>query len=352
MNQLLLMACCFGATLIGVEGVRRWAYHRQVLDIPNGRSSHTRPTPRGGWLAIVGTVLIAVTVEALAAPDWPALTLICFLGGLTLVAVIGWLDDLHSLTSRLRLVVQLVAALLLLVGAVRLISPGPVNPAIAVGYAILGAFWLVGLTNAYNFMDGIDGIAAGQAVVAGVGWALVGAITQQPFVSVVGLIVAAACLGFLFHNWPPARIFMGDVSSGFLGCMFGFLALGASKGKLELFAAGAALVWPFLFDTTFTLLRRLCHKENIFAAHRSHLYQRLVLAGLNHQSVTLLYLVLALTGLGGALLLSRAPESGWLVMAALAGLACALWKLVVHIERKMVKTQDAKTAASHHPEGV
>jgi FlaA1/EpsC-like NDP-sugar epimerase len=161
--------------------------------------------------------------------------------------------------------------------------------------------WIVGVTNAYNFMDGIDGIAAGQAVVAGLGWAVIGWVNGQPTVGTLGALIAATSLGFLGHNWPPARIFMGDVGSAFLGYTLAVLPLVASAGSAGIGPTAALmwamlLAWPFLFDTSYTLVRRLLRGENIVTAHRSHLYQRLTAAGHTHLFVTILYVFLAIVG--------------------------------------------------------
>jgi UDP-N-acetylmuramyl pentapeptide phosphotransferase/UDP-N-acetylglucosamine-1-phosphate transferase len=125
----------------------------------------------------------------------------------------------------------------------------------------IALFWIMGLTNAYNFMDGIDGIAAGQAIVAGLGWAVIGWVNGQPLVGVLGVLIAATSLGFLGHNWPPARIFMGDVGSAFLGYTFAILPLMFAPGSAGTDSTVALiwailLVWPFLFDTSYTLMRR------------------------------------------------------------------------------------------------
>ena len=155
------------------------------------------------------------------------------------------------------------------------------------------------MINAYNFMDGIDGIAGSQAVVAGAGWFILGVLADVPAVAGLGLVLAASSIGFLIHNWHPASIFMGDVASGFLGYMFAILPLmqGGDNSHGATVLPGVLLVWPFLFDTILTFMRRLRNGEDVFAAHRSHLYQRLVISGLSHQTVTLLYAGLASLGL-------------------------------------------------------
>jgi len=128
-----------------------------------------------------------------------------------------------------------------------------------------------------------------------VAWTIIGARTGQPSLTLLGGAIAAASLGFLLHNWPPARIFMGDVGSAFLGFTLASLPL-LSPRRDALFVPAVLILWPFVFDGTFTILRRLRNRENIFAAHRSHLYQRLVIAGYSHAFVTTLYAALAVLG--------------------------------------------------------
>jgi UDP-N-acetylmuramyl pentapeptide phosphotransferase/UDP-N-acetylglucosamine-1-phosphate transferase len=153
------------------------------------------------------------------------------------------------------------------------------------------------LLNAYNFMDGIDGIAGGQGAVAGVGWAITGWLAGIPAVLVLGMLLAGSCAGFLRHNWSPARIFMGDVGSTFLGFSFAALPLMAGRIDRSLMAVGILLLWPFLFDAVFTFLRRLLNREKVWKPHRSHLYQRLTGAGSSHSVISRLYIGLAGCGM-------------------------------------------------------
>jgi UDP-N-acetylmuramyl pentapeptide phosphotransferase/UDP-N-acetylglucosamine-1-phosphate transferase len=267
--------------------------------------------------------------------------------------VVSLVDDLRPLSTGIRFGVQLAVAGLVLgisIGPLRAVSgveteildawlrPG------AVGYWLL-ALWFVGLINVYNFMDGIDGIAGLQAVVAGVAWAVIGTVLSLPMVQLTGAVVASAALGFLTLNWHPAKIFMGDAGSTVLGFLFAtlpFLAtaeggerLGARGERLELtrsLTIGAILVWPFLADGIFTFLRRLKNRENVLQAHRSHLYQRLVIAGHSHTRVTVVYGCLALLGAVLVIPLVKTPapgSSGSPVPAALGVLAAAfvgLWR--------------------------
>ena len=261
-----------------------------------------------------------------------------FAGAAVGIAAIGWLDDLHDLSQWFRMAVYALAAfiVLLALGPVTTISLPVLGPVLLdwVAWPLL-LLWLVGLTNAYNFMDGIDGIAGCQGVVAGLGWAVLGLCREWWAVEAFGLLLAGASLGFLTRNWPPARVFMGDVGSTFLGFSFAALPLLVDPADPRLFLAGLLFVWPFVFDTTFTLIRRLLRGENILRAHRSHLYQRLVIAGCSHRFVTLLYTGLAAAG--GVLAIgyaSRWPGADWLAVLAPPVMFAGFWILVGVQERK------------------
>jgi UDP-N-acetylmuramyl pentapeptide phosphotransferase/UDP-N-acetylglucosamine-1-phosphate transferase len=248
---------------------------------------------------------------------------------------------LRSLPVRVRFLTHALGALLVIAGiGYWRVADFPLLGQVQLGWLGLPLVfvWIVGLTNSYNFMDGIDGIAGGQAVLAGLGWALFGWWGDQPQVGALGALLAASSLGFLGHNWPPARIFMGDVGSGFLGYTFAVLPVVAALSDPRFILVGALLLWPFLFDTTFTFLRRLSRGENVFAAHRSHLYQRLVIAGRSHRFVTLLYTMLALIGALLALAwLSGSAGSHAAIVLLLPLLCLALWFYVVRQERERKK---------------
>jgi UDP-N-acetylmuramyl pentapeptide phosphotransferase/UDP-N-acetylglucosamine-1-phosphate transferase len=213
--------------------------------------------------------------------------------------------------------------------------------------------WIVGLTNAYNFMDGIDGIAGGQALVAGLGWALLGTVAGAPIVGGLGTLVSCSSLGFLLHNWYPAGIFMGDVGSAFLGYTLAVLPLLFSFSAGESAGApvvGLLLVWPFVFDTGFTFLRRLWRRENVFATHRSHLYQRITSPRSGHGRVALMYSGLALAG--GLLArvwsapAARRSATGLLVLPLLC---LGLWVYVVIQKRRRAAEEGPGSAAMERP---
>jgi UDP-N-acetylmuramyl pentapeptide phosphotransferase/UDP-N-acetylglucosamine-1-phosphate transferase len=315
----------------------RWAERRQFLDIPNERSLHTGPIPRGGGIPIVLIALIGLMVYSVWDGTFQWEICLTYIIGATLIAAISWLDDLRPLPNWVRFSAHSVGAILVILGFGSLHSLSlPFLRQLHLGWLSLPVtfLWIVGLTNAYNFMDGIDGIAGGQAVVAGFGWTALGCLSGQPIVSAIGLLLATSSLGFLGHNWSPARIFMGDVGSAFLGYTFAVLPIIAAQKDPRLALAGVLLVWPFVFDTVFTFLRRLRGGENVFAAHRSHLYQRLVIAGYSHGFVSSFYIGLAL--IGGILALAWSQNvvgSNFAVVLSVPFFCLILWIIVNRKER-------------------
>jgi UDP-N-acetylmuramyl pentapeptide phosphotransferase/UDP-N-acetylglucosamine-1-phosphate transferase len=200
---------------------------------------------------------------------------------------------------------------------------------------------VAGFTNAYNFMDGIDGIAGSQAAIAGFGWIGAGYALQDPLVAVLGAVLAAANLGFLLFNWPPASIFMGDVGSSFLGFVLAVLSVLVARQSAAIAMAGMLFVWPFVFDTVFTFLRRVGRREHLLRPHRTHLYQRLVLTGVSHRAVTLLYAALATTGLAVGHAVAREATIASAAGASLISvLAATVWLVVVRRERSVGVSRD------------
>lgn len=301
----------------------KWARRRNLLDIPNQRSSHVIATPRIGGVALVASVVAGLVLYQIAGSGIGREAAIVVAGALT-IAALGLADDFWTLSAIVRLLVQAVVA----TTVVALVGPLPL-PWFAPnswGALLLTVFWVGLLTNVYNFMDGIDGIAGAQAIIAGTGWTIVAFLAGSPDIAALSLLVAAASGGFLVHNWQPAKVFMGDAGSGFFGFLFGTLPLLAPAGRVSLVWCGVLLLWPFLFDTGFTLLRRASRLENILAAHRSHIYQRLVLTGCSHRDVTLVYVGLALLGVVSAILVeTRQPIAPIFSICAIVIAAGGLW---------------------------
>lgn len=300
-----------------------WARRRDYLDVPNDRSSHIVATPRIGGVALVLGVLGGVMVLHVAAGAISREMTIVLAGGIG-IAMLGLVDDFRDLPAPVRLAVQasVATAVVMSAGAATLPGVG------ADGWvaSLVTVLWLVALTNAYNFMDGIDGIAGAQALVGGAGWAAVGALAGVPQLAGLGLLVAAASGGFLLYNWHPARVFMGDAGSGFFGFLFGAFSLVPSAGGAALWWCAVLLMWAFLIDTGFTLIRRASRGENLLSAHRSHIYQRLVLTGRSHRYVALVYAGLALLGGTAAVSVMAGHSPALLVsVAGIVAAAAAVW---------------------------
>jgi UDP-N-acetylmuramyl pentapeptide phosphotransferase/UDP-N-acetylglucosamine-1-phosphate transferase len=317
--------------------VCEWARRRRILDLPNERSSHVTPTPRLGGIGIVCGVLAGTLLSTLARGTLAPAGLTLVLPVALALAAVSLSDDLRGLPAMFRLVCHVIAAAVTVAG---LDVAGRVHAAgaewwLAWTFAIAAGTWIVYFVNAFNFMDGIDGIAAGQALVAGLGWTLVGAALGESGTIQVGAVVAGASIGFLVLNWSPARVFMGDVGSAFLGYLLAVLPLLGAGSPVPAAAPALLLVWPFLVDTAFTLVRRARRGERLTEAHRSHLYQRISAPALGgraatHAHVAGAYMALAAIGAPSAW---AAATGHWGVAAAgvLAGaiLAVASWRMVV-----------------------
>jgi UDP-N-acetylmuramyl pentapeptide phosphotransferase/UDP-N-acetylglucosamine-1-phosphate transferase len=281
----------------------RFAIGRNLLDVPNARSSHEIPTPRLGGLAVIAGVWAAAPLA-----DGSFLVLVAA----TLAGVVGLLDDFVDLKFWMKAAGQATAAFVLL-----FLAPPPICEAAGPFWPItllFGVVWIVAVVNAYNFMDGIDGIAGGTAILNALFLAaFVGASTGLGN----GLAaVAAAVGGFMLWNVSPARIFLGDSGSHFVGFFLGAVALytepvgraGDAFGPYLAFAVAGAVFTPFLFDTAFTLVRRAKARKNVFAAHREHIYQRITPDPAKHRQVSNVYFAFsAVAGLAALLASGGAP---------------------------------------------
>lgn len=289
-SVLLMLMATFIGSLVGTWLMRRIALTHDIIDRPNSRSSHLQPTPRGGGVALVGTSTLAfIGLYFLDFRSNPLL-LALLLGGLP-IAVVGFFDDRSSVAAGVRFAVHALAALagvLILGGLPPLAGNGAVIDLGIWGDA-LTVVAIVWATNLYNFMDGIDGIAASESIfVLGVGALLTASMGS--FVDPVvmsALVLATAACGFLIWNWPPAKIFMGDVGSGYLGYVIAILALAAAHERPAMLFAWLVLGGVFFVDATVTLIRRLLRRERVYQAHRTHAYQRLARRWQSHRRVTL-----------------------------------------------------------------
>jgi Fuc2NAc and GlcNAc transferase len=313
-----LLPAVLGIALFMTGMLRRYALARSLMDIPNARSSHSVPTPRGGGVAIVLVflaVLLWLVVQGLVEP-----AAAYGLGGAgAFVAVLGFLDDHGHIAARWRLLGHFTAAgwALFWLGGLAPLQVWGLQLDLGWAGYVLAAFYLVWLLNLYNFMDGIDGIASTEAICVCVGAAaLVWVGNGSVATWLLPLVLAAAVAGFLFWNFPPARIFMGDAGSGFLGITLGVLSLQAAWVNPQWLWCWLILLGVFIVDATFTLLRRLLRGDKVYEAHRSHAYQYASRRFSRHLPVTLSVAALNLFWL--------LPIALWVGVGGLDGLLAVL----------------------------
>ncbi len=334
MNLLTLFCLVSAVAIVSAYLTRvalRVALERNILDLPNGRSSHTLPTPRAGGVALVFAFVGAVGVLGVCHLLSPLET-VGLLAGVAIAMVGAW-DDVVDLPVPLRLAVQIVACAVAALALVdyRSLRPAASGPLWAGATLLLvwAGVWvaLVWMVNLTNFMDGIDGLAGAEAVTVG-GLCCLFSVAAHGVNAPAMLfgVVAAAALGFLLWNWHPAAIFMGDVGSGFLGFCFGALTLlTAVRGELSVFVP-LILLGVFLVDATYTLVSRMARGERWYAPHRSHGFQHLA-RRFGHERTTLLVVRVNLLWLAPcAAVAQRYPSYAWpCLFAAWAPLVVAAW---------------------------
>lgn len=292
--------------------LRRYSLANSIIDIPTARSSHSVPTPTGGGVAVVVSFLLALPLLGWGqAVSFQAL--IAVGGAGALIAIIGFSDDLRHVAVRWRLLGHFAAsgwALYWLGGLPELVLFGVT---VNLGWAGWGVavFYLVWMLNLYNFMDGIDGIAGVEAICACLSMCLLYALSGKPGLVLLPLFLAMAVTGFLCWNFLPARIFMGDAGSGFIGIILGIFSIQAAWASSQLLWAWLILLGVFIVDATFTLIRRLVRGDKVYEAHRSHAYQFASRSYGSHLPVTL-----AVVGLN---LLWLLPVAMCVVMLGLDG---------------------------------
>jgi len=303
--MLLLLIVLSAVSYLGTCVVMRSAEKRGLLDRPNERSSHVCPTPRGGGLAIVVAFLFGCIGVWLLGFISETLFISLFLSS-SLVAGIGFIDDHGHVSAKIRLLMQLVAVVILGLGIGWPYDLSSVSPTIFYLLVLIisvGGVWIINLV---NFMDGIDGLVAAQMLLFAL---MMGSYAWfvydlSSFV-ILCLITVSAIMGFLTLNFPPAKVFMGDVGSGFLGVIAVAFLLLAWHEEFRLFVAALILLGVLVVDSTFTLVRRLISGQNVFQAHRLHAYQKLSIVLNSHKKVTL--------GMSGFNFLWLYPL-GWLVI--------------------------------------
>lgn len=309
--NIWILATAFIAFTISAWLTRRFCdplSRLHLLDHPNERSLHSQPTPRTGGVAVLAGVFSVIPVWAIISDDMGPVPWLSF--GTLIVAAFSFFDDRHGLSASARLLGHFLGAGFIVLGAGLGLPPifqqmSMFSNWIGIG---LSLFFLVWMVNLYNFMDGMDGFAGGMtlfgfATLGVFGW-LAG---NMPFL-VMSLGLAAAAAGFLFFNFPPARIFMGDTGSASLGLLAGGLILWGARETVFPFWAGVLVFSPFIVDATVTLLTRIMKREPFWLAHKTHFYQRLVVLGWGHRKTVLAEYILIAACSGSALWMAAKPQ--------------------------------------------
>jgi UDP-N-acetylmuramyl pentapeptide phosphotransferase/UDP-N-acetylglucosamine-1-phosphate transferase len=319
------------ATAVLVWVARVLLLRLEILDRPNDRSSHIVPTPRGGGLGLMAVLLPTWLIISISTSGMNQIAVWAIPLVALLLATVSWVDDLRTLGALPRLGVQFVATIAGVLMLPGLVFQGLLPPWLDATLVTIGWIWFV---NLFNFMDGIDGISGVEAISIGIGILLVGLVTTGGLTAIHlhGLVIAAAAFGFLVWNWPPAKIFLGEIGSVPLGYLLGWLLLAlAASGQWE-----AALILPlyYLADATLTLLQRLRRGEKVWQAHRGHFYQQAVQNGRTHGQVSTavglinaVLIVLAVTA-------TTVPTSSVWQYVTLAGAVLLVVLLLVWMKRR------------------
>jgi len=363
---LLVLICSVGLALALTPIVRTAALRLGVVDHPASRKMHHVPIPLLGGLAIVVSFLVVLLGVRMIYPrilgDQVGRLDGILLAGL-MIGALGVYDDWRGMKATSKFAWQLVAAGIVVFGGVEsALFTNPLGGSLELGWLgpVITILWIVGVTNALNLIDGLDGLAAGIAAIAALSLCSVGAVTDEPLVALASLAIAGACIGFLPFNLFPARIFLGDTGSMFLGFMLASLgALGSLKASTT-----TVLVLPIVvlgipvFDTVWAILRRTSRKISPFKADRDHIHHRLVRVGLHHRHVVLvLYFVCAFLGLSAFIMVQLPNQTGFLFAVLLAmGGVLGVWALKYiedHLDRRLaeVSTGGAPADAQKRAEG-
>lgn len=278
---LCLLLISFVLTLI----VKVWAVKKAILDLPNERSSHMIPTPRGGGIAIAVTWFFSIIVLLFLHKVRQSLFL-ALLCGLP-ISIVGLVDDVINISPKVRLFVQIISAVMALffLGGLNVVDIGGIHLSLPFLFSVFAVIGIVWFTNLFNFLDGIDGYISTEVIFVGFAFFLL-------FGKVLPAQLAVITLGFLLLNWQPAKIFMGDVGSTLLGFSIGVFAVYYQRNEDSSIIIWLMLTSLFWFDASLTLYRRWRNGETLSKAHKKHAYQRIVQSGFSHQKTVIFSLVI------------------------------------------------------------
>lgn len=309
-----------------------------ILDYPNERSLHTVATARTGGIAILTSLISGYFVASLIGylPE-PTIHWIA-VGTLSLGLISLW-EDVRGLPAKLRLSFHFLAASLLILAGLTVTELRIGTWHLSINYwlawivTLLSTVWF---TNLYNFMDGIDGLAGGMAVIGFGTLAIIGWQTNAGDFFLINSMIAAAAAGFLVWNFPPARIFMGDSGSITLGFLAAAMGLWGNHEKILDFWITLLIFSPFIVDATVTLFRRAWNGEKIGQPHRSHYYQRLASSGLGHRQTTLLWYLMMLVCAATAILANKLSwfKHFWLIMLWLMLYGSIIWRIEIWLQKR------------------
>ncbi len=311
-----------------------------LIDVPNYRSSHSNPTPRGGGLAITIAFLIFFSILAFIS-DIDRSLYFGIISTFALIALLGLLDDIYTLSKKVRIISWIgITSISILCGMTIHQITLPIIGTVQFGILspVITFLWLIGVTNFFNFMDGINGIAGFEALIVSgfLGW--VSILAGNELTLIISAVLFSSVIGFLPYNFPTARIFLGDVGSNSLGFILGIAAIIGSQSTSDNipFMVPVILMFMFLLDASSTLIIRIPKGKSWLEPHRDHTYQRLIINGLSHVQVTLIYsLCSLLLGILGLLYFqgSQKQQIWILILAILPFLLTYLFSLAVKKKR-------------------
>ena len=302
-------ACAFGVCLLTTPFAKRMSIKLGAIDYPKKRGLHKEPIPRMGGLAIVLGFVVTMLVLMPFVDEIHTVQFAGFLGGAMIIVVLGMIDDVYTLGSKIKFAVQILAALAVVLTGTRIDMVAWPMATYLEGFSVpFTMFWIIGVTNAVNLIDGVDGLAAGVTSICATSLMVLCILTGTPLAVALMAALAGSCLGFLPRNFNPAEIIMGDTGATFLGYV---LAVSSILGVFKSYALLAVLIAVLclalpIFDTAFAMLRRFINRKPLMSADRGHLHHRLIDRGYNQkQTVWILYGISAVSGLAAILIALR-----------------------------------------------
>ena len=344
--------------LISTPVVRSLAFRIGAVDVPkDGRRMHDHPIPRMGGLAIFFGFLLSVLVFLPL-----SLQLRSMLLGAVVIVILGIFDDIYALSAKLKFVVQIIAALMAVLGGNQITVLSNINVFSSEPYWELGwlsypisVLWIVAITNAVNLIDGLDGLACGVSTISSMTLLVIALTVSEPDVALLMAALAGACIGFLPYNLNPAKMFMGDTGATFLGFILSTMSI---QGLFKFYAVISFAV-PFLilglpiFDTAFAMIRRMAHGQSPMHADRGHIHHRLIDMGLNQkQAVATLYVISGILGLSAVVLTTGGEAKAMLLLIALCVVAVVAARVVFpkEVKEELHEELEELTELGHHEE--